>query len=43
MSGNYKPSTGTICPTIKYLEEQGFTQVQISAGEHKQYHITALG
>lgn len=43
VGGNYKPSTGTICPTINYLEEQGFTQVELSADDRKQYHITLSG
>ena len=43
VGGNYKPSTGTICPTINYLEEQQYTSVQISADERKQYHITEKG
>ncbi|OAL84998.1 PadR family transcriptional regulator [Acinetobacter sp. SFD] len=43
VGGNYKPSTGTICPTISYLEEQQYTQVTMSADERKQYHITDEG
>lgn len=43
VGGNYKPSTGTICPTIRYLEEQQYTQVTMSADERKQYHITDEG
>lgn len=43
VGGNYKPSTGTICPTIRYLEEQQYTQVVMSADERKQYHITNKG
>ena len=43
VGGNYKPSTGTICPTINYLEEQQYTQVIMSADERKQYHITDKG
>ena len=43
VGGNYKPSTGTICPTINYLEEQQYTAVQISTDERKQYHITQKG
>lgn len=43
VGGNYKPSTGTICPTISYLEEQQYTQVVMSADERKQYHITDKG
>lgn len=43
VGGNYKPSTGTICPTINYLEEQEYTQVIMSADQRKQYHITQKG
>ena len=43
VGGNYKPSTGTICPTINYLEEQQYTQVIMSVDERKQYHITDKG
>lgn len=43
VGGNYKPSTGTICPTINYLEEQQYTQMVMSADERKQYHITDKG
>ena len=43
VGGDYKPSTGTICPTINYLEEQQYTQVIMSADERKQYHITDKG
>lgn len=40
---NYKPSTGTICPTIHYLEEQQYTSVQMTEDQRKQYHITQAG
>lgn len=43
VGGNYKPSTGTICPTINYLEEHAFTEAQLTVDERKQYHITARG
>jgi DNA-binding PadR family transcriptional regulator len=43
VGGNYKPSTGTICPTINYLEEQQFTTSVINADDRKQYHITSQG
>lgn len=43
VGGNYKPSTGTIRPTINYLEEQQYTQVIMSVDERKQYHITDKG
>lgn len=43
VGGNYKPSTGTICPTLNYLEEQQYTRVEISVDERKQYRITPQG
>lgn len=43
VGGNYKPSTGTICPTINYLEEQQYVQVVMSTEDRKQYHITQKG
>lgn len=50
VGGNYKPSTGTICPTLNYLEQQQYTRVEkqytrveISKDERKQYHITPQG
>jgi len=43
VGGDYKPSTGTICPTVNYLEEQQYTQVVMSTDERKQYHITDKG
>lgn len=43
VGGNYKPSTGTICPTINHLEEQQYTRIEMTEDERKQYHITALG
>lgn len=43
VGGNYKPSTGTICPTINYLEEQGYTEVHLSEDGRKQYYIHQAG
>ena len=43
VGGNYKPSTGTICPTINYLEEQGYTEVHLTEDDRKQYHIHQTG
>ncbi len=40
VGGNYKPSTGKICLTLNYLEEQQYTHVETSVDERKQYHIT---
>ncbi|MFH7765267.1 PadR family transcriptional regulator [Acinetobacter sp. BSP-28] len=43
VGGNYKPSTGTICPTINYLEEHAFAEAYLTVDDRKQYHITAQG
>lgn len=44
MVGNgYSPSTGTIYPTLSYLEEQHFIRAKILADERKQYSITEQG
>ncbi|ATO18297.1 PadR family transcriptional regulator [Acinetobacter sp. LoGeW2-3] len=43
VGGNYKPSTGTICPTINYLEEQQFISAEITADERKRYSISSQG
>ena len=43
VGGGYCPSTGTIYPTLNYLEEQQFVCVELSEDERKQYCITALG
>lgn len=43
VGGDYKPSTGTICPTINYLEEQQYTAVTMTEDQRKQYHITPKG
>ena len=43
VGGGYCPSTGTIYPTLNYLEEQQFVQVALDGAERKQYRITTLG
>ncbi|OTG75419.1 PadR family transcriptional regulator [Acinetobacter sp. ANC 4169] len=43
VGGNYKPSTGTICPTINYLEEHHYAEVKLSVDDRKQYRITTTG
>ncbi|CAB1210323.1 PadR family transcriptional regulator [Acinetobacter bouvetii] len=43
VGGGYSPSTGTIYPTLNYLEEQQYIHAELNADERKQYSITALG
>ncbi|OTG79916.1 PadR family transcriptional regulator [Acinetobacter sp. ANC 5054] len=43
VGGGYSPSTGTIYPTLNYLEEQQYIIAEVNADERKQYHITASG
>ena len=43
VGGTYKPSTGTISPTLNYLEQQHYVEVIITEDQRKQYHITAQG
>jgi DNA-binding PadR family transcriptional regulator len=43
VGGNYKPSTGTICPTINYLEEQQYIVAELNTEDRKQYSITKVG
>lgn len=43
VGGGYTPSSGTIYPTLTYLEEIGFVRVESTADDRKQYHITEAG
>lgn len=43
VGGGYTPSSGTIYPTLTYLEEIGFVRVESTADDRKQYHITDAG
>ena len=43
VGGGYSPSTGTIYPTLSYLEEQQFIQSDMTRDERKKYHITDVG
>lgn len=43
VGGGYKPSTGTINPTIHFLEEQKFVTMNIAVDDRKQYQITPSG
>ena len=40
--GYYKPSPGTIYPTLQWLEDQGFVEIKTRNGK-KVYHITTEG
>lgn len=43
VGGGYSPSTGTIYPTLNYLEEQQYIIADVNTDDRKQYHITASG
>ena len=43
VGGGYSPSTGTIYPTLSYLEDMQFVSIEKPDGDHKQYKITATG
>ena len=43
VGGGYSPSTGTIYPTLNYLEEQQYITAEMNAEQRKQYSITELG
>ncbi|MFU9045447.1 PadR family transcriptional regulator [Acinetobacter tibetensis] len=43
VGGGYSPSAGTIYPTLTYLEDMGFVQVQLTEGDRKQFYITDAG
>ena len=43
VGGGYSPSAGTIYPTLTYLEDMGFVQVQLTEGDRKQFYITDVG
>lgn len=43
VGGGYSPSTGTIYPTLNYLEEQHYICAELNAEERKQYRITPAG
>ena len=43
VGGGYSPSTGTIYPTLNYLEEQQYIHAELNAEERKQYSISPLG
>lgn len=43
VGGGYSPSTGTIYPTLNYLEEQQYIHAELNAEDRKQYSITQSG
>lgn len=43
VGGGYSPSTGTIYPTLNYLEEQQYIHAELNTDERKQYSITQIG
>ncbi len=43
VGGGYTPSSGTIYPTLTYLEEIGFVHAENTEGDRKQYQITDAG
>jgi DNA-binding PadR family transcriptional regulator len=43
VGSGYSPSTGTIYPTLNYLEQQQYICAKLNAEERKQYSITTLG
>ncbi|WP_180162800.1 PadR family transcriptional regulator [Acinetobacter sp. YH12069] len=43
VGGGYSPSTGTIYPTLNYLEEQQYIHAELNAEDRKQYSVTQSG
>jgi DNA-binding PadR family transcriptional regulator len=43
MGGSYSPSPGVIYPTLSWLEDMGYTQVEAEPTGRKRYSITAEG
>ncbi|TCB50923.1 PadR family transcriptional regulator [Acinetobacter sp. ANC 4779] len=43
VGGGYSPSTGTIYPTLSYLEDMQFILIDNSDSDRKQYTITVAG
>jgi|SRR5690606_25862828 len=43
VGGGYIPSTGTIYPTLSYLEDMQFVDIEKADGDRKQYTITVTG
>jgi DNA-binding PadR family transcriptional regulator len=43
MSGSYSPSPGVIYPTLAWLEDMGYTAVEIEDAGRKRYRVTTAG
>lgn len=43
VGGGYCPSTGTIYPTLNYLEQHAYVKSQMTDAERKQYQICLAG
>jgi DNA-binding PadR family transcriptional regulator len=43
MGGSYSPSPGVIYPTLSWLEDSGYAQIEPGSGTRKRYLITAEG
>ncbi len=43
MSGSYTPSPGVMYPTLSWLEDMGFAEVDTAETGRKRYRITAEG
>lgn len=43
VGGGYMPSTGTIYPTLKYLEQQQYVMITYLNTDRKQYQVTQKG
>lgn len=43
VGGGYRPSAGTIYPTLNWLEDMSFVTVENTESDRKQYHITQIG
>src|ERR1700744_5092787 len=43
MGGSYSPSPGAIYPTLAWLEDSGYAQIEPGSGTRKRYSITPEG
>jgi DNA-binding PadR family transcriptional regulator len=43
MGGSYTPSPGVIYPTLSWLEDMGYTAVEVQDSGRKRYRMTAEG